>query len=189
MAVTTVRAFLAIELSEAIRSEASQFLKTIQSQFPQFRFIDPENWHLTLHFFGQIEPEKIEKLKSRLTQDLSVVKPFPISLEGFGMFPSKRNPHILWIGVKEGVSELSNLKKHLDQSLQKMHFQVENRPFHPHVSVARSKDQILTSTYKTMPDFKGQMVDQIRSIMLFRSDLFPEGPRYTSLATLSLGIF
>ena len=83
MARETIRAFLAIELSEALKAEANHFIETIRKDYPGFRFIPPENWHLTLHFLGQVEPPKIEELVSRIPKVLGDVKPFTISLESF----------------------------------------------------------------------------------------------------------
>ncbi len=188
MADATIRTFLAIELSEAIRIEAHRFVQTIQSQFFEFRFINPKNWHLTLHFFGPVDLEKIEKLKSRLSEGLSAVKPFSISLEGLGVFPDSRKPRIFWIGVGEAISELSVLKMRIDQVLQKMNFEIESRHLHPHISIARSKGQI-TSFSKPIPNFKGRVIDQVQSVTLFKSVLSSQGAQYTPLEVISFGNF
>lgn len=185
MAHDKVRAFLAIELSEAVKSEASSFIQTIQSRCHGFRFLDSKNWHLTLHFFGQVESEKIEKIGLRLQDALAEIQPFSIVLEGFGVFPDDRKPRVLWIGVGGDLKELSELKSRVDQTLQKMHFPIETRSFHPHITVARSKGNVFLSFSKSEQMFKGRIVDQVQSLTLFKSDLLPQGVQHTALRTVS----
>ena len=189
MARQTVRSFLAIELSKLLKEEARFFVETIQNRYPGFRFIEPHNWHLTLHFLGDVEPEKIEPLSSHLKNALAGIAPFSISLEGLGVFPNVQKPRILWIGVSGDIPKLLALKKQVDAVLQKLHFQIETRSFHPHITIARIKegtrheysisDQTLT--------FKAKTSDEIRSLTLFRSDLFPGGAQYTPLQVFSFG--
>ena len=187
MAHETIRSFLAVTLSEAIKKEAYLFVKTIQDQCSGFRFVDSQNWHLTLHFLGQVETEKIEELKTRLPKALTNIKPFLISLEGFGAFPNERKPRILWMGIKSDSDELLNLKKALDEVLREMHFEIETRPYHPHITIARSKEGTSTSLPSSSPMFKGRVVDQIHAVTLFKSDLSPEGARHTPLQIVPFG--
>lgn len=186
MAQLKVRSFLAIELSDTVKSEAFTFIQTIQSKCHGFRFLDSKNWHLTLHFFGQVEPEKIEKVGSHLQDALSDVQPFSIFLEGFGAFPDEQNPRILWIGVGGDLKELSDLKCRVDQVLQKMHFPIETRSFHPHITIARSKGEVVCSLPKFEQIFKSRAIDQVRSLVLFKSNLLPQGAQYTALRIVSL---
>ncbi len=186
MAHARVRSFLAIELSEAIKSEASLFVQTLQGKCQGFRFLDSKSWHLTLHFFGQVELEKIEKLGVCLQNALSDNKPFSISLEGFGAFPDGGNPRVLWMGVGGDLKKLSELKSRVDHILQKMHFPIETRSFNPHITIARSKGDVFLSFSKSEQTFKGHTVDQVRFLTLFKSDLLPQGAQHTALRTVSL---
>ena len=148
--------------------------------------MNPQNWHLTLHFLGQVEPEKIEKLSSHLQNALSDIEPFSIFLEGFGAFPDVQKPRILWVGISGDLKKLSELKSRADQVLQKMHFQIETRPFHPHITVARSKDDAFLSFSESDQTFRGRAVDQVRFLTLFKSNLSPQGAQYTVVRTLPL---
>ena len=141
MASQTVRSFLAIELSRELKTEAQSFLDPIQKKLSGFRFVPPQNWHLTLHFFGQIELSKIEQFASHLPEFLFGIKPFSISLSGFGAFPSTHSPRILWVGINGDIERLLELKGRLDRALEKSHFKVETRPFHAHVTFSPSKTQ------------------------------------------------
>ncbi|MBI4368208.1 MAG: RNA 2',3'-cyclic phosphodiesterase [Candidatus Omnitrophica bacterium] len=183
MAPETVRAFLAVELSESLKQEARIFVDSIRDQSPGFRFIDVANWHLTLHFLGQIPQAKIDTLQERLPDVLKDSRPFPLYLEGAGVFPSAQRPRILWLGVQGGIPELIQIKGKLDQALRKMHFSIENREFQPHVTIARAKDK--QSSFHLLPEkcsFKTKTIDQVRQITLFKSELFLKGAQHTPLA-------
>ena len=187
MAHDTIRSFLAIELSESLKNELCFFVQSIQNQFSGFRFSNPKTWHLTLHFLGDVTLEKIEELKARLSKVLPDVKPFSISLEGLGVFPKGKTPRILWIGVNGDADALLGLKKRLDEVLQKMHFEIEKRTYHPHITIARAKEKVSHPFPKLELTFKAQTIDLIRSLTFFRSDLSKEGVEHTPLFTIPFG--
>lgn len=187
MAHGTIRSFLAVEISETLKNEARLFVETIQSKCLGFRFIPPQNWHLTLHFLGPIEPQKIEGLAARLPDALKEARPFSISLEGLGVFPEGKKPRILWLGIGGNLSELFRLKKQLDEVLLKMHFRIEAMRYHPHVTIARSKSAAARPFLDLEQSFQSQATDEIRHVTLFRSDLSSQGARHIPLQTFSFG--
>ena len=103
MAQDPIRTFLAIELSEAIRTEAHSYVEVIKQDYPDFRFIPPENWHLTLHFFGRIDSNQIQKLKTHLPPAFSSAQPFSIQLEKLDKFNDIR------------IKNADNLTRNLNQ--------------------------------------------------------------------------
>ena len=188
MAQGAIRAFLAIEISEKLKQEASSFVDAIRDHYPSFRFIPSQNWHLTLHFLGHVELKKIEMLQERLSgQALMHVKPFTISLSGLGTFPVGQKPRILWIGIDGDHTGLLTLKQGLDQVLQKLHLEIENRPYHPHITIARSKGEAPHPKVNFEPQFKGQSAEEIRHITLFKSILSAQGAEHISLGKFSFG--
>ncbi len=184
MADQIVRAFLAIELSERLKSEAQSFLESIQNELTGFRLIPPQNWHLTLHFFGSVELHQLEKVTPQLFDTLSNVKPFSISLAGFGAFPNARKPRIIWIGTGGEIQSLSELKNKLDHTLQKARFEIESRPYHPHITIARIKTGHPVPQFNR--PFNGKITDQVCQITLFKSDLASKVPIHTPLQIFPL---
>ena len=186
MAHDSIRSFLAIELSQALKDEASSFVEHFQKDNSGFRFIPSQNWHLTLRFLGQVKTDKLEVLQNRLPEALKGIQPFLISLEGFGTFGSGKAPRILWIGIGGDLAELSTLKMKLDQMLQKMHFKIEKRSYHPHITVARAKEGISNQPLLPVAVFKSQVTDRIDNVTLFRSDLLPGGAQHCPLKRFPL---
>ncbi|MBI1978398.1 MAG: RNA 2',3'-cyclic phosphodiesterase [Candidatus Omnitrophica bacterium] len=181
-----VRSFLAIELSEKAKEEVFFFVESIKKDFPNFRFIPSTNWHLTLHFLGEIPLEKLEKLKVHLRDGLKEMRPFTIMLDGFGAFPDFKKARLLWVGVRGDLEPLDRLKKELDQILQKLNFEIETRLFHPHITIGRLKGSSKSTLPAFSPVFRGTVINFINHITLFKSVLLNQSAQYTPLETFPL---
>ncbi|OGW85485.1 MAG: 2'-5' RNA ligase [Omnitrophica bacterium RIFCSPHIGHO2_02_FULL_46_11] len=186
MAREGIRSFLAIELSKTLKQEALSFVETIQDQYSNFRFLPIENWHLTLHFLGQINPDQLKSLQLELPKAVAQIKPFSISLEDLGAFP-KKFPRVLWLGVAGDRDGLLALKKCLDQILKKLHFEIETRPYHPHITIARSKGESKQTFLAPKQEFESKNFDKIHSVTLFQSILSPQGSSHSPLGVFLLG--
>lgn len=122
--------FLALSLPLSIRSRLASFCYGL----PQVRWIEEENFHLTLRYFGPLSNIQLEEIQSHLEQ--LFFHPFFLTLKGVGYFRS-RDHGVIWMGTEENVSLLS-LKKELDLSLKKIFLPTEDRrPFHPHITLGR----------------------------------------------------
>lgn len=88
--------------------------------------------HLTLQFLG----EETEERAARAAEIARTIKhaPFELSIGGFGVFPNERRPHVLWLGVQGDVAPLAN---GLGAALKADGFSIEERAYHPHVTIAR----------------------------------------------------
>ena len=177
------RCFLAVELSESLRKEAQVFVEGIKTEYPDFRFIPSQNWHLTLHFFGDLPSAQVEEVQMKLPDFLGKTQPFLVSLEHMGAFPNERKPRILWLGVSGDTSKLLALKSQVDQALRKLRFEIEKKPFHPHLTIARSKNQFSKTALNLTRKFKAKTIDSIRHLTLFQSSLSPQGASYMVLKT------
>ena len=183
----TIRSFLAIELSNEAKNEAFSFIEKIEKNYLTFRFIPHQNWHLTLHFFGEISLAQVDQLHAELPKVLTKIQPFTISLYGIGAFPSNQRPRILWIGVSGDLARLSALKHNIDQVLKKIDLQIESANYHPHVTIARVRKNEKALPLKVSQEFKGQAISHIDHITLFKSVLAPQGAKYEPLLIFSFG--
>lgn len=189
MAEQKIRSFLAIELDPSLITEVSNFVTQIKSRFSQFRFIPSTNWHLTLHFFGPLSSEELNRLSNLLPEVAFKVKPFTILLKGLGSFPNDLKSRILWIGVEGEIDKLMYLKEVLDQSLLKMKFPLETKPFHPHITIARSQQLINCNLSDSEKEMKFKTQPKIQKISLFQSELTPSGAKYSLLQDFPFSTF
>jgi 2'-5' RNA ligase len=183
----TIRAFLAVELTDRMKEEAFQFVRPIQAALKSFRLIDPKNWHLTLHFFGAISQADVNRVKAGLETSLEDAASFSISLEGLGAFPNLKRPNLIWIGMAGDLGRLEILKSKVDGALSLLGFPIEKRAFHPHITIARAKNRAPSKPFSVSSSFKGSVVDKIEKVTLFQSHLSPAGAQYTPLSHTSLG--
>ncbi len=178
-----MRAFIAFELSEKIKKELSRLQSELRKTDADVRWADPENIHLTLKFFGNIEEARIEVIKEILTKVASRAKVFRISLSGLGAFPDLHRTRVIWAGLGEGRPESERIAKSLEDEMFKTGFPGEDRTFRAHLTLGRVK----TDRHKMRLTDKISSLEvrpescPINKITLFQSTLTPRGPIYTPL--------
>ncbi len=154
------------------------------------RWTNPEAIHLTLKFFGNIEESRIDPILKSIEGPIRNAHPFSLKVRGVGAFPHLKNPRVIWIGLVDEREALTTLQKQIEIYLEKIGFQPEDRPFHPHLTLGRMKSS------RGKEELAGRMEGyreeafgdfEVERVVLFKSDLRPSGPIYTSLRELRLG--
>lgn len=126
------RLFVALEIPQ----NAALSLSLLRGGLPSARWIDVENYHLTLRFIGNVERHVADEVAGAL--DRVRRPPFRLQLAGVGAFGSKK-PHALWAGVKPSP-DLNALQADIERSFQRIGLPADPRRFTPHVTVARLRD-------------------------------------------------
>jgi len=186
-----LRSFLAIELPEAILKRIGEVQRVLKSSRADVRWVSPQNIHLTLKFFGNIEESKINSIAQSIEEPARTTSPVWVTVRGIGAFPGLKSPRVIWVGLHDEKKVLVSFQKKLDGELQKIGFQPEDRPFHPHLTLgrmrsSRGKDELVKEMEKYREEEFGNF--QADRVVLFKSDLRPEGAIYTPLRELLLGI-
>ena len=185
-----IRSFLAIELPEAIRRKIEEVQRDLKLSHADVRWVNPENIHLTLKFFGNIDESRIDPIVKSLEGPIQTTSPFSVSIRGMGSFPHFKNPRVIWMGLKEGKEVLVALQKGVDGELKKIGFELEERDFNPHLTLGRTKssqgrEELIGRMEKYREEEFGNF--RVERVILFESDLKPSGPIYTVLRELRLG--
>jgi 2'-5' RNA ligase len=120
------------------------------------------------------------------------VNPFQLQLTEVGAFPNMRRPRVLWVGIKGEVDKLVGWQQRLDDGLVPLGFAKEARPFTPHLTLARLRENCSPGDILHI----GEMVASshvevnynftVNSLNLMRSQLLPTGAVYSSLAEVKL---
>jgi 2'-5' RNA ligase len=124
-----MRTFIAIELSEEIRSALGQVQSHLKYAGADVKWVNPQNIHLTLKFLGEVDEKKLEKVKTALDGVAASSRAFELSLKEIGAFPAVDHPRVVWVGLDKGSDESKALAQNIDESLSKIGFQKETRPF------------------------------------------------------------
>ncbi|MDP8233998.1 MAG: RNA 2',3'-cyclic phosphodiesterase [Candidatus Saelkia tenebricola] len=186
----TLRTFIAIELNKQTQFRISEIQNNFKNLNVYLKLVEPKNIHLTLHFLGNLDISKIDSLNKKIPVIMKNIESFKIRPQGIGAFPNIKNPHIIWIGIKEGATKLKDTQERVKNILNIIHIQTDSREFHPHLTIARVKSKenghILTKSLTELEYFQFDEI-LIGEITLFKSTLTPKGPTYEILEKWKLG--
>jgi len=169
------RLFVAIDLPDTTR----QLLADLDPHIRGVRWTDPHQMHLTLAFFGDV-PENGDAV---LREKLNAIEfgAFFLPVVGVGTFSAKGAPKVIWIGVGEAHPHLFQIHKRVHEAALAAGLEVELRPWHPHVTIARCWDvapQSLRNFLKANADFDAGII-RVEAFHLYSSKLTPAGPVHT----------
>lgn len=190
-----IRAFIAVELGDEMHRKLADVQRRMKSGTPSgsVRWVRPESIHLTLKFLGNVPEQQIEKIAQALKNALQWSCPFSFVVGGTGCFPNPKRPSVAWVGVEDPSGGLKKVQEAVEQALAPLGFAPEGRPFKPHLTLGRISRNANAAEYRAIGEcvqgldvgYLGKV--EVKEIVLMRSDLSPDGARYTPLARLSLG--
>jgi RNA 2',3'-cyclic 3'-phosphodiesterase len=156
---------------------------------PSAKWVAPELCHITLKFLGYVEADQVPAIAQTCRAAAAAVTSFGLSVQGVGAFPGWRGARVLWMGLQDGVSALTALQATLEGGLATLGFRPEDRPFSPHLTVARFKQPPASTLEPTARAFEHECFGTIlvNELRLMRSDRRPSGPIYTVLEAFPLG--
>lgn len=100
------------------------------------RWIGAAGMHLTLKFLGEVDDGRLPELTDALERAVVQVRPLPVTIQGFGAFPTPARPTLVWAGiVPEPALEL--LQHGVERAFSPLGFPPDGRPFRPHVTLGR----------------------------------------------------
>jgi len=127
------RLFIGLELPPACRST----LVSLDPGLRGLRWLPAEQLHLTLSFLGDVEVPRVDVLREALCAVR--VAPFFLPLHGIGAFNKRGQPSVVWVGVGQGHPHLFALHRRVQDAVLHAGIEPDLKPFHPHVTVARTK--------------------------------------------------
>ncbi len=190
-----LRLFLALEPSDTVREWLASLQRRIRRDHPDslYRWVAPQNLHVTLHFLGDTLAERVPVLSAAMKKSSGGVQPFRITAEGLGFFPNERRPRVLWCGIAEGARQIAGLYRTLGEALSHADFTLDRRPFHPHFTLAyvrknAERNALRESASSVAAGSSGTSEPMEASrVVLMQSTLTPQGSIYTPLSTVELG--
>ena len=183
----SIRSFLAIDIDADLLDK----IKTVEDEFKKIdaniKYVNIENMHLTLKFFGNIDLNMIDKIQCSVKKVINEHKPFKINIKGSGAFPNTKQIKVIWIGLEEN-KDLIKLQKNLDNEFNKLGFNLE-RNYKSHLTIGRMKNgknkNLIQDKIKEYEDYTiGSMT--VKKIALKKSTLTPQGPIYENIEVFKL---
>lgn len=131
----SMRTFIAIELEEEVKDALEGAQQQAAELCRKGNYTPKENFHLTLHFLGEIRPEEVDDVVQAMMETTRRNRPFELKLDRLGFFPRGREG-ILWAGVEKSAP-LQRLFQQLEISLGKQGFAREKKGLSPHITLGR----------------------------------------------------
>ena len=179
-----MRLFVALEIPPAVRENLAGLIRDLRAIAPQPKWVRAENLHITLKFIGEVADTKLEAIRKTLDAVRSK-EPVTLDFRGLGFFPNEKHPRVFWAGM-EASANLKGLAADIDRAMEKLGIPREQRPFSPHLTLARFQPpglpEKLRSAIKESAtrDFG---VLRTNEFHLIESKLKSSGAEYTTLET------
>jgi 2'-5' RNA ligase len=188
-----IRSFIAIELPPEVKS----FLAAVQSRLKResrapVKWVDPAIMHLTLKFLGNVNADVVGNITAALEEACRGVAPIRLGINSLGVFPSPGRVRVVWVGLSGDIEKLGLLQKRVDAALSPLGYESESRPFTPHHTLARVREEASPAERQRLGDLVTGIVAEtapvfsVDAVHLMKSQLTREGPIYSRLASLSL---
>lgn len=179
-----MRLFWAVDVVPEFAAQLQALSGLLQRQFEdQLRWVAPANYHLTLGFLGDTAQERVSSLTEAVVNQLSDVTSFQSTVRSLAWFQSVRRPRVL-VAEVIASSALVELQHRAAIGLNEAGISLEDRPYRPHISLARVRGQL------NMPPEKELAVSPIlfpvQSVSLYESKLHQKGAQYRALTTINL---
>jgi 2'-5' RNA ligase len=170
-----MRLFVGIALANDLTAELAQLCNRLQADGDRLRWSAAEGWHITLQFLGNADAEQFDCLKASLSGVRSLA--VPVRLGGLAVF-DRAGAFVIEVVTSP---ELLALQQRVLEATTKCDFVPEQRPYHPHITLARAKGdarrqlQNLKTQIKRaplLPSFTS------KEFLLYESHLGPGGSKY-----------
>ncbi|MEP6688593.1 MAG: RNA 2',3'-cyclic phosphodiesterase [Gemmatimonadales bacterium] len=182
-----MRLFAGIPIVDGARREIVTLLGSLRDSAWPVRWVHEEGLHLTLKFYGEVAPERLEVIEETVRFAGAGAGALALRLDALGAFPSAARPRVLWIGI-DGPPALELLQDKLERAGEGIGFPPEGKPFQPHVTLGRVREghRIPPHGLEDFGESYGRVTFVGAQLVLYESVLTTRGPRYEPRLTLEL---
>jgi len=178
-----MRMFVAVDLDEIAKAAIAreqQLAWRLAAQSP-ITFVDPQQAHLTLAFLGEVPAPQADRVIAAMQEPIAAT-PFPIAFGGLGVFPRRGAPRVLWLGVSDGADTLNALQQLVARRLLAVAVTLEDRAFHPHLTLGRWKQSRPSERPSFPPEPRSSTAMTVDHVTLYESRLSSEGATHIERA-------
>lgn len=133
------RLFIAVPLPETLKRTIGAWTRELRASVPFRKWTDEADLHVTLQFLGDTAPSRVPALVDalRAAAGSGMAPPFRLSLRRTGTFGRPEQPRVFWAGIDGELEQLHRLRRIVAESTAPLGFAAEERPYSPHLTVAR----------------------------------------------------
>ncbi len=185
------RTFLALDVDDATVDAITAASRKLCGLPGKVAWTRPRNIHVTMNFLGDVPEDRLADVCELAGRCAAEVAPFDIDARGLVCVPSGGHDiRMIWANASDPSGRMQRLYDLLNRELAVARFRTEARTFKGHMTVARVKH------VPDAGDFRRQVSDFMDStfgitatdrLTVYTSDLTPQGPVYTVVASLPIG--
>jgi 2'-5' RNA ligase len=179
-----VRVFLALPLPEAAAAGLAAAIEPLRRGHPRLRWVPPSGYHLTLHFFGELDDRAVTALKAVLAQPELRIAPIPARFGSLGQFPAQGAPRVIHAVLEKGATEALAFHDKFHALVAPLGYAPEARGFTPHVTLARAGAERIEPGWESGVEVPRRDF-LIGQCILYQSILGAGGARYAPLASVA----
>jgi 2'-5' RNA ligase len=179
---SVVRVFVGFFSTKTIQEQVER-LKEQTDDFIKGKWVEPQNYHMTFQFIGEVPEEKLMDIIKGVQEVSQRNKPIRVKYRSLGVFPDIDKARVLWIGVSEGADRLKALAKDVSNTNKKYGIKSDGKPFYPHVTICRIKEYDKKKLKNILKNYEKYNFgeDLVDRISIIRSSLTSIGPIYSVL--------
>lgn len=183
MAAEAIRAFFCVPLPDRAKQDVGTVAQRIRSELrARASWVAQANYHVTLRFLGDIDPAATVALREAALEMARTLKPFELTLDRAGAFPSVDRARVVWMGG-ETPEAFRTLVDGLNARIEALGYVRERRTPLAHVTLARIKDRPVPMAF---PSMVPTVLVPVNRIVLMESRLTSQGAIYTPLFRVSI---
>ena len=188
-----VRSFIAIELPDGLKRELSQLEAQLKSgDLHGVKWVNPNSIHLTLKFLGGVGVDRLGDIIRAMEASVERISPFRLRVRELGVFPNLKRVRVVWVGIGGEIDKAGQLQQRIEANLAALGFAPEARPFTPHLTLARVRDQASPVERQRLAQliagtrFESAHNIEVKAVSLMRSQLTREGAIYSLINLVGL---
>ncbi len=184
------RTFVAIPLPPEIQTALAGLQRRLAPHHADtIRWVEPKSIHVTLRFLGGIDPEVAPDIAREIEAAAASTGRFQLRMAGTGTFPARGRPKVVWVGIEGEVKRLERLRARVEGALSRVGFEPEERPFLPHVTIGRIKQEVgppndwrAGQAFQRLNLVGPALEYAVDRVTLFRSHMDNKGVTYEALS-------
>lgn len=180
--------FWAVRIPDQVKQIIHDKLMVNKSIFQFRRWVDLNDYHITLAFLGTVHPQQLQNVITLVGEAINNQQAFVLDIVGLNVFGLQKSPRIFWAAINE-VDQLFQLQHIVHKTCLAAGFTLDSRPYHPHITLARKWDgneEFKVEDLVTYNPFKEKTLSfQVSEIVLYKSNL-ESTPKYESVASFFL---
>ncbi|WP_285765877.1 RNA 2',3'-cyclic phosphodiesterase [Peribacillus sp. SI8-4] len=178
--------FFALVLPDDIKAHLHAVTERLNSRFPFKKWLHPADYHITMAFLGSADEALKKDALRRVESALANESSFELALDAIDVFGKHESPRILWSGVKR-QHRLFSLQEKIYTSCADAGFQLDKKPFKPHITLARKftgEDSFSLESVRQVADLNDKQFEAVQ-VALYQTHI-GESPSYEKVFTMNL---